>query len=59
MSAKIVRTLWSEFVVLLTNRKRRALHDFIAGTVVILRGVSAPAQDMSAASAIGNTGPSP
>ncbi len=26
---------WSEFVVLLTNRKRRALHDFLAGTVVI------------------------
>lgn len=27
--------MWSELVVLLTNRKRRALHDFIAGTVVI------------------------
>lgn len=27
--------VWSELVVLLTNRKRRALHDFIAGTVVI------------------------
>jgi uncharacterized RDD family membrane protein YckC len=26
---------WSEFIVLLTNRKRRALHDFIAGTVVV------------------------
>jgi uncharacterized RDD family membrane protein YckC len=26
---------WSELVVLLFNRKRRALHDFIAGTVVI------------------------
>lgn len=26
---------WSELVVLLTNRKRRALHDFIAGTVVV------------------------
>jgi len=26
---------WSEFFVLLTNRKRRAIHDFIAGTVVI------------------------
>ncbi|MBI3856778.1 MAG: RDD family protein [Planctomycetes bacterium] len=26
---------WSEFIVLLTNRQRRALHDFIAGTVVI------------------------
>jgi len=27
--------LWSELIVLLTNRKRRALHDFIAGTVVV------------------------
>lgn len=27
--------LWSEVVVLLLNRRRRALHDFIAGTVVI------------------------
>ncbi len=27
--------VWSEFVVMLTNRQRRALHDFIAGTVVI------------------------
>lgn len=27
--------VWSEFVVLLTNRRRRALHDFIAGTVVV------------------------
>ena len=26
---------WGELVVLLTNRKRRALHDFIAGTVVV------------------------
>jgi uncharacterized RDD family membrane protein YckC len=28
---------WSELIVLLTNRKRRALHDFIAGTVVVHR----------------------
>jgi uncharacterized RDD family membrane protein YckC len=27
--------IFSEFVVLLTNKKRRALHDFMAGTVVI------------------------
>ena len=27
--------IWSEFIVMLTNKKRRALHDFIAGTVVI------------------------
>ena len=26
---------WSELIVLLTNRKRRALHDFVAGTVVV------------------------
>jgi uncharacterized RDD family membrane protein YckC len=28
---------WGEFLVLLTNEKRRAIHDFIAGTVVLLR----------------------
>ncbi len=27
--------IWSEFIVMLTNKKRRAVHDFIAGTVVI------------------------
>ena len=26
---------WSEFAVMLTNRRRRAIHDFIAGTVVV------------------------
>lgn len=26
---------WSELLVMLTNEKRRALHDFIAGTVVV------------------------
>lgn len=26
---------WSEIVVLLSNKKRRAVHDFIAGTVVV------------------------
>jgi len=26
---------WTEVIVLLTNKKRRAIHDFIAGTVVI------------------------
>ncbi|MBL4660581.1 MAG: RDD family protein [Alcanivoracaceae bacterium] len=26
---------WSEFLVLLMNKRRRALHDFIAGTIVI------------------------
>lgn len=28
---------WGELLVLLTNRKRRALHDFIAGTVVVYK----------------------
>lgn len=27
--------VWSEFVVMLTNEKRRAIHDFMAGTVVL------------------------
>jgi uncharacterized RDD family membrane protein YckC len=27
--------VWSEFIVILLNKKRRALHDFIAGTIVI------------------------
>jgi uncharacterized RDD family membrane protein YckC len=27
--------VWGEFVVMLTNKRRRALHDFMAGTVVI------------------------
>jgi uncharacterized RDD family membrane protein YckC len=38
--------IWSEFIVLLTNRKRRALHDFIAGTVVIV--VKPPTQSPEA-----------
>jgi len=32
--------VYAEFIVLLTNRKRRALHDFLAGTVVV-RGITA------------------
>jgi len=27
--------IWSEFIVILTNKRKRALHDFIAGTVVL------------------------
>ncbi len=27
--------IWSEVIVLLFNRRKRALHDFIAGTVVV------------------------
>jgi uncharacterized RDD family membrane protein YckC len=34
--------MWSEFVVLLTNKKKRALHDFIAGTVVLRKNVPVP-----------------
>jgi uncharacterized RDD family membrane protein YckC len=41
--------VWSELVVLLTNRKRRALHDFIAGTVVVH---VAPAIDAAPQSAV-------
>ncbi len=29
--------IWSEVIVLLFNRRRRAIHDFIAGTVVVKR----------------------
>jgi uncharacterized RDD family membrane protein YckC len=34
----IALQIWtfSELIVMLTNRKRRALHDFIAGTIVVL-----------------------
>ena len=45
--------IWSEFVVLLFNRRKRAIHDFIAGTVVILKefaepdlGLNVPARGM-------------
>ena len=39
MPVDLCQNVWigSEFIVLLTNEKRRALHDFIAGTVVVLR----------------------
>ncbi|MBL9173661.1 MAG: RDD family protein [Verrucomicrobiales bacterium] len=36
--------MWSELVVMLLNEKRRSLHDFIAGTVVIAEGSSAVAE---------------
>ena len=29
--------VWSEFIVLLCNKRKRALHDYIAGTVVIMK----------------------
>jgi|SRR5665213_3268213 len=34
--------IWGELLVLLTNRKKRALHDFIAGTVVVHASPKAP-----------------
>lgn len=27
--------VWSEFFIMLTNKKKRAIHDFIAGTIVV------------------------
>jgi len=33
---------WSEFIALLCNRRRRAIHDFIAGTVVIHKRFAEP-----------------
>ena len=45
---------WGELVVLLTNRKRRALHDFLAGTVVVIvRQPQPPAQPSTLAPANG------
>ena len=38
--------VWGELLVMLTNEKRRALHDFITGTVVIkLERQLAPTQE--------------
>jgi uncharacterized RDD family membrane protein YckC len=47
--------IWSEFIVLLTNKRRRALHDFIAGTVVVLRRPEPPVQ-MRMSVTLGPTG---
>jgi hypothetical protein len=35
---------WSELAVMLTNPERRALHDFIAGTIVIKQEYVPPAE---------------
>lgn len=50
---------WSEFVVLLMNRRRRALHDFLAGTMVIRRrgGPETVQHQGETAVAIGSTLP--
>jgi uncharacterized RDD family membrane protein YckC len=45
---QIIQNIWGELIVLLTNRKRRALHDFIAGTVVIRRNPSGATAQLDA-----------
>ncbi len=39
--------IWSEFIVMMTNQKRRALHDFIAGTIVIIHAPNKALQTTS------------
>ncbi len=39
--------IWSEIIVLLFNRRKRALHDFIAGTVVIQKEFAGFATDVT------------
>ena len=41
---------WSELFVMLTNKKRRALHDFLAGTVVLHDNPGTPIQNPAAVS---------
>jgi uncharacterized RDD family membrane protein YckC len=43
---------WGELVVLLTNRKKRALHDFIAGTVVVRASSSTATEPTMAAPSV-------
>ncbi len=44
---------WGELILLLTNRKKRALHDFIAGTVVVHAPAnSTPSTDIDPAVAV-------
>jgi uncharacterized RDD family membrane protein YckC len=47
--------MWSEVVVVLFNKRKRALHDFIAGTVVIQKKFAeqSPAPDSSPAAGSG------
>ena len=45
--------IWSEFIVMLTNKKRRAIHDFIAGTVVINKPLPNNTLNSDAASVAG------
>lgn len=41
--------IWSEFIVLLCNKRRRAIHDFVAGTVVIKKKFEKEAEQAHAA----------
>ena len=41
--------IWSEFIVLLFNKRKRALHDYIAGTVVIKKKLENAAEQFAAA----------
>ncbi|WP_163934923.1 RDD family protein [Paraferrimonas sp. SM1919] len=47
--------IWSEFIVMLTNKKRRALHDFIAGTVVIRKESLNKSSQLDASEAVAST----
>lgn len=40
--------IWSELIVLLFNERRRAIHDFIAGTVVLHNEFATPAPKLAA-----------
>jgi len=41
--------IWSEFIILLMNRRKRALHDYIAGTVVIKKKYEKIAEQIAVA----------
>lgn len=47
--------IWSEFIVLLSNKRKRALHDFIAGTVVIKKKFEKEAEHFNQADAKNHT----
>jgi len=38
--------VWSEVIVLLFNKRKRALHDFIAGTVVVMKEFAKPSVEL-------------
>jgi len=45
--------IWGELIVLLLNTRKRAIHDFIAGTVVIKKEFAKPSTDMIMSSLVG------